>query len=105
MFLTLAQNASGKKDGMNEIKNYCQKVLCFCAHLSSFVKSTFAGASIFKSGVRKVLVDGARTSYQIMKLDVIEKKNLQTNAARISRQLQPSSLRRRHGKIRGYNGV
>ena len=33
------------------------------------------------------------------------KKKLHTNAARISRHLRPSSLRRRHGKNRGYDGV
>ena len=36
---------------------------------------------------------------------IFSKKKLHTNAARISRHLQPSSLRRRHRKNRGYDGV
>ena len=36
---------------------------------------------------------------------VILKNILQTNAARISRHLQPSGLRRRLTKSRGHNGV
>jgi hypothetical protein len=36
---------------------------------------------------------------------IFSKKKLHTNAARISRHLRPSSLRRRHRKNRGYDGV
>ena len=41
---------------MNEIKNYYEKVLWFCAHLSSFVKSTLCvGLHHTKVGFEKLI--------------------------------------------------
>ena len=55
IFLTRCIKCFGKKDEMNEIKNYYKKVLWFCAYLSSFEKSTFVWGSSYKSGVEKVM--------------------------------------------------
>ena len=39
----------GKKDEMNEIKTYYEKVLWLCAYLSSFVKSTIVWGFIIQT--------------------------------------------------------
>ena len=48
VFFNTCIKCFGKKDEMNEIKNYYKKVLWFCAYLSSFVKSTFVWGSLIQ---------------------------------------------------------
>ena len=38
----------GKKDEMNEIKNYYKKVLWLCAYLASLKKATFVWGSLIQ---------------------------------------------------------